>query len=166
MTDAKPKELIVRPTASKTALAGFMSKLKEKGITILNADPKAAGGFRTIFESEDADMVVCKTFEQLQSLRSSGKSLGYFKKVQSNADVNEIERASQAGAEFVIVDATDWKIIPLENIIAKLHRSKTKVFTPVKSSREVATMFAVLELGVDGVILSTDSEEEVDMARQ
>jgi 3-dehydroquinate synthase II len=167
LTDAKPKELVVRPTAAKSALAGFMSKLKEKGITIINADPKVAGkGFRTIYESEDADMVICKTFDQLKSLRSSGKSLGYFKKVLSNADVDEIEKASQAGAEFVIVDASDWKIIPLENIIAKLHKSKTKVFTTAKSSREVATMFAVLELGVDGVILSTDSEEEVDKARQ
>ncbi len=167
MTDAKPKELIIRPTVAKSTLAGFMSKLKENGITIFNTDPKVAGkGFRTIYESEDADMVVCKTFDQLKSLRSSGKSLGYFKKVLSNADVDEIERASQAGAEFVIVDAPDWKIIPLENIIAKLHKSKTKVFTTAKSSREVATMFAVLELGVDGVILSTDSEDEVDKARQ
>jgi 3-dehydroquinate synthase II len=166
LTDAKQKELIVRPTASKAALTGFLAKLKEKGVTILNADSKSAKGFRTIYESEDADMVICKTFDQLNLLRSSGKSLGYFKKVLSNADVDEIERASQAGAEFVIVDASDWKIIPLENIIAKLHKSKTKVFTTAKSSREVATMFAVLELGVDGVILSTDSEEEVDKARQ
>jgi 3-dehydroquinate synthase II len=40
------------------------------------------------------------------------------------------------------------------------------VFTTAKSSKEVATMFAVLELGVDGVILSTDSEDEVEKARQ
>ncbi len=166
MTDAKPKELIIRPTVTKTALAGFMSKLKERGIAIVNADPRVAKGFRTIYESEDADMVVCKTFDQMKSSRSSGKIFGYFKKVLNNADVDEIERASQAGAQFVIVDASDWKIIPLENIIAKLHKSETKVFTTAKSSREVATMFAVLELGVDGVILSTDSEDEVDKAKQ
>jgi len=164
LTDAKPKELIVKPTSK--SVAGFLAKLKEKGITILNADPKTAKGFRTIYESEDADMIICKTIDQLKSFRSSGKSIGYFKKVLSNADVDEIEKASQTGAEFVIVDASDWKIIPLENIIAKLHKSKTKVFTTAKNSREVATMFAVLELGVDGVILSTDSEEEVDKARQ
>jgi len=168
LTDAKPKELIVRPTVAKSAVAGLLSKLKEKGITILNIDPKQVAGknFRTIHESEDADMIICKTFDQLKSLRSSGRSIGYFKKVLSNADVDEIERASQAGAEFVIVDASDWKIIPLENIIAKLHKSKTKVFTTAKSAKEVTTMFAVLELGVDGVILSTDSEEEVEKARQ
>ena len=166
MTEAKPKELIIRPTTSKTALTGFISKLREKGITMLNTDPKTARGFQTIYESEDADMIICKTFEQIKSLKSSGKSLGYFKKVLGNTDIDEIERASQMGANFVIVDASDWKIIPLENIIAKLHKSKTKVFTTAKNSREVTTMFAILELGVDGVILSTDSEEEVDEVRQ
>lgn len=166
-TDAKPKELIIRPTASKSALVGFLSKLKEKNISIINADPKTAGkNFRTIFASEDADMVICMTIDHLRTIRSSGKAAGYFKKVLSNADVDEIESASQAGAEFVIVDASDWKIIPLENIIAKLHKSKTKVFTTAISSKEVSTMFAVLELGVDGVILSTDSAEEVEKARE
>jgi 3-dehydroquinate synthase II len=166
-TDAKPKELIIRPTASESALAGFLSRLKEKNISIINADPKTAGkNFTTIFESEDADMVICMTIDRLRTIRSSGKAAGYFKKVLSNADVDEIESASQTGAEFVIVDASDWKIIPLENIIAKLHKSKTKLFTTAKSSEEVSTMFAVLELGVDGVILSTDSVEEVEKARE
>lgn len=167
MTDLKPKELIVKPTVAISSLGEFLSKLKEKGNLIINVDPKVAGAnVRTIYESEDADIVICTTFDQLKSLKSSGKSVGYFKKVTSNVDVDEIERASETGAELVIVDAPNWKIIPLENIIAKLHKSKTKVFATAKSSQEVATLFAVLELGVDGVILSTDSEEEVDRVRR
>lgn len=167
MTDLKPKELIVKPTVATSSLDEFLSKLKEKGNLIINVDPKVAGAnVRTIYESEDADIVICTTFDQLKSFKSSGKSVGYFKKVTSNVDVDEIERASETGAELVIVDAPNWKIIPLENIIAKLHKSKTKVFATAKSSQEVATLFAVLELGVDGVILSTDSEEEVDRVRR
>ena len=167
MTDPKPKELIVKPTVAISSLREFLSKLKEKGNLIVNVDPKIAGrSFRTIYESEDADIVICTTFDQLKSLKLSGKSVGYFKKVTSNLDVDEIEGASENGAEFVIVEASDWKIIPLENIIAKLQKSRTKVFATAKSSQEVATLFAVLELGVDGVILSTDSIEEVDRARQ
>jgi 3-dehydroquinate synthase II len=167
LTDLKSKELIVKPTVPISSLGNFLSKLKEKGILMLNADPKVAGtNFRTMYESEDADIVICTTFDQLKSMKSSGKSVGYFKKVLSNLDVDEIERASESGAEIVIVDASNWKIIPLENIIAKLHNSKTKVFATAKSSHEVATLFAVLELGVDGVILSTDSEDEVYKARQ
>src|SRR5919202_1486292 len=134
---------------------------------MLNADPKVAGShFRTIYASEDADIVLCTTFDQLKSMRSSGKRIGYSKKVLSNLDVEEIQRASEIGAEFVIVDALDWKIIPLENVIAKLHNSKTKVFATARSSHEVATLYAVLELGVDGVILSTDSEDDFDKARE
>jgi 3-dehydroquinate synthase II len=167
LTDLKPKELIVKPTVATSSLGEFLSKLKEKGNLIINVDPKIAGAnVRTIYESEDADIVICTTFDQLKSFKSSGKSVGYFKKVTSNVDVDEIERASETGAELVIVDAPNWKIIPLENIIAKLHKSKTKVFATAKSSKEVATLFAVLELGVDGVILSTDSEEEVDRVRR
>ena len=167
MTDLKSKELIVKPTVATSSLGEFLSKLKEKGNLIINVDPKVAGAnVHTIYESEDADIVICTTFDQLKSFKSSGKSVGYFKKVTSNVDVDEIERASETGAELVIVDAPNWKIIPLENIIAKLHKSKTKVFATAKSSQEVATLFAVLELGVDGVILSTDSEEEVDRVRR
>ena len=167
MTDLKPKELIVKPTVATSSLGEFLSKLKEKGNLIINVDPKIAGAnVRTIYESEDADIVICTTFDQLKSVKSSGKIVGYFKKVTSNVDVDEIERASETGAELVIVDAPNWKIIPLENIIAKLHKSKTKVFATAKSSQEVATLFAVLELGVDGVILSTDSDEEVDRVRR
>jgi 3-dehydroquinate synthase II len=167
LTDLKAKELIIKPTVTTSSLADFLSKLKDKDISMLNVDPKIAGrNFRTMYDSEDADIVICTTFDQLKSMRSLGKSVGFFKKVLSNLDIDEIERASEVGAEFVIVDASNWKIIPLENIIAKLHKSKTKVFATAKSSQEVATMFAVLELGVDGVILSTDNEDEVDKARQ
>lgn len=153
---------------AKSAFSAFLSNLKERDVAVLNVDPKLVQGkgFKTLYESGDADMIVCKTIDQLKASKSSGKMVGYFRKVLGNADVDEIERVSQAGAEFIVVDASDWKIIPLENIIAKLHRSKTKVFTTAKSSSEVDTMFSVLELGVDGVILSTDKIEDVDAARQ
>ena len=166
MIELKSKELIIKPTVDPSTLALFLSKLREKGIFTLNVDPKvASGNFRTIHDSKDADMIICTTVDQLRTTRSSGKVGGYYSEVLSNHDVREIERASQAGAEFVIVHATDWKIIPLENIIAKLHKSNTKVYATAKSSQEVATLFTVLQLGVDGVILSTDSEEEVEKAR-
>jgi 3-dehydroquinate synthase II len=160
------KDLIVRPTVTKPALEKFLSKLKNVGI--LYIDPKLVVGkkFQTIFESDDADLVICKTFDHMQAAKVAGKVFGYYKKVLSNADVDEIERASQIGASFVVVDANDWKIIPLENIIAKLHKSRTKVYTTASSLKEVKTMFSVLELGVDGVILSSDSESEVEKASQ
>jgi 3-dehydroquinate synthase II len=61
----------------------------------------------------------------------------------------------------VIIETTNWKIIPLENIIARLHKSRIKIYTTASSIDEVRTMFAVLELGVDGVIFTTGDEKQI-----
>jgi 3-dehydroquinate synthase II len=165
LQNTKSKEIIINPTVSPPNLDEFLSRLDD--ITIIKVDPKfvQAKNFKTIFESSDADLVICKTIAEIQKLKSIGKVAGFLKKVSNNDDIDEIDRASQAGADFVIVEAEDWKIIPLENVIAKLHKSNTKVYTTIKNAEETRTMFSVLELGVDGVIFSTDDEKEVDELR-
>jgi 3-dehydroquinate synthase II len=165
LQNTKSREIIINPTVSLSNLDEFLSRLN--GITMIKADPKyvQVKEFKTIFESPDADFVICKTIEELQKYKSVGKVAGFLRSVSNSDDIDEIRRASQAGAEFVIVEAEDWKIIPLENVIAKLHKSNTKVYTTIKNTEEVRTMFSVLELGVDGVIFSTDNEKEVDELR-
>ena len=54
---------------------------------------------------------------------------------------------------FVIVDLDDWRIIPLENVIASLQSTKVEIFAIAKSTKEVETLFNILELGVDGVVI-------------
>ena len=165
MQNTKSREIIINPTVPPSNLDDFLSRLNN--ITIIKADPKhvQAKNFKIIFESSDADLVICKTIPEIQEFKSIGKVAGFLKRVSNNDDIDEIGRASQAGADFVIVEAEDWKIIPLENVIAKLHKSNTKVYTTVKNADEIRTMFSVLELGVDGVIFSTDNEKAVDELR-
>jgi 3-dehydroquinate synthase II len=160
------KELVIKPTVSKSELDDFLSSLK--GVTFLNIDPKLVSGkhFKTIFESEEADVFICKTIDDLKKAELSGRVSGYFKKVLSNDDITEIAQAAESGSEIVVVEAFDWKIIPLENIIAKLHKSRTKIYATAKNANEVRIMFGVLELGVDGVILSTNNVNEVNQSRQ
>jgi 3-dehydroquinate synthase II len=160
------KELVIKPTVSKSELDDFLSSLK--GVTYLNIDPKLVSGkhFKTIFESEEADVLICKTIDDLKKAELSGRVSGYFKKVLSNDDITEIAQAAESGSEIVVVEAFDWKIIPLENIIAKLHKSRTKIYATAKNANEVRIMFGVLELGVDGVILSTNNVNEVNQSRQ
>jgi 3-dehydroquinate synthase II len=160
------KELVIKPTVPKSELDDFLSSLK--GVTFLNIDPKLVSGkhFKTIFESEEADVLICKTIDDLKKAELSGRVSGYFKKVLSNDDITEIAQAAESGSEIVVVEAFDWKIIPLENIIAKLHKSRTKIYATAKNANEVRIMFGVLELGVDGVILSTNNVNEVNQSRQ
>ncbi len=62
---------------------------------------------------------------------------------------------------YVIVIGKDWKIIPLENIIAELQHKDAKVIAGVQSAEEAMTAFETLEYGADGVLLDTDDISEI-----
>jgi 3-dehydroquinate synthase II len=60
-------------------------------------------------------------------------------------------------SKIVIIDANDWRIIPLENLIAQ-----TKgLFAKVRNSKDAKTALEILEKGVDGVLLSTTNLNEL-----
>jgi len=63
--------------------------------------------------------------------------------------------------DFVIIEVKDWKIIPLENIIAKLHKLHTQIFAIANNPKEARKMFSILDVGVDAVIFNTGSMNEV-----
>jgi len=57
----------------------------------------------------------------------------------------------------VVLRTTDWTIIPLENLIAR----RGNLMVEVGSAEEARLAISVLEKGVDGVVLTTCSPEEV-----
>lgn len=161
----KSKELIISPKVSAKSIGSFLLQLKQEGINTIYADPKTIGkfknGFTIMHTSDEADSVVCKDLNTIEKVKKNGKLAGFYIKVTSKKDEDRILQAAYAGADFVIVDAKTWKIIPLENIIAKLQKTKTKVYTIANSVDEVRTMFNVLQLGVDGVILNTSNTSAI-----
>lgn len=160
------KQLIIKPISLVGVdVAEFVEKLVDIGLVYADPNLVRDKNIRTIFPSESADYIVCDSIESVVKTKERGKVTGYYKKVTSNRDVKDISEASKSGAEFIIVDASDWKIIPLENIIAKLHKSGTKIYANAKDSDEVRTLFSVLELGVDGVILATNDLNEVEKSK-
>lgn len=163
MVNQRNKELIIEPKIPTSDLDSFLKDIP--AVTAVKIDPKykiANGNYHIIYESDDADIVISKNLDDFSRLHTLGKKIAYYKKVLSNNDINEIDKATNLGVDYIIVDANDWKIIPLENIIAKLQNKSTKIFTTAKNSEEVRIMFTVLELGVDGVILSTDNKAEIE----
>ena len=93
--------------------------------------------------------------------KSKGKKIGRRFKVSSNKDIENVLDSAKKGLDFVVIEVKDWKIIPLENIIAKLHRLHTKIFAIASNPKEARKMFSILDVGVDAVIFSTGSMNEV-----
>ena len=159
---SKTRELIITPQVSQAQLTKFLSQLEAEGIKMVYLDPKKLDKKKikllTVFPSSIAKYVV---LEKEGVSKPKGKNVGRKFKVLSNADIENILSAAKKGLDFVIVEVKDWKIIPLENIIAKLHKIHTKIFAIARTPKEVRKMFSILDVGVDGVIFSTSSINEV-----
>ena len=157
---SKNRELIIAPKVARGQLGKFLSELEKEGIKIVNLDPIDLKGIKsklsTVHTSTNADYVIVDKVTKIK-----GKKIGMKFKVLSNVDIEKILQFAKAGLDFVVIEVKDWKIIPLENIIAKLHKIHTEIFAVANTPDEVRKMFSILEIGVDGVIFSTSSINEV-----
>lgn len=109
---------------------GFSQKVKE------------LGKIQTI--SEDGDLEL-------------GKDVVFFT-IKSGEDEEKIVKLSQN--KHVILECTDWTVIPLENLIAK----GAKVIAQVRDLKEAQTAFGILEKGVEHVLFNTDDVIELKKA--
>jgi 3-dehydroquinate synthase II len=162
---SKTKELIISPKVSQAQLAKFIPQLEDEGIKMAYVDPKKLGKIKTklqtVFPSSAAKYVV---LEKENVTKPKGVKVGRKFQVLSNSDIENILSAAKKGLDFVIIEVKDWKIIPLENIIAKLHKIHTKIFAIAKTPKEVRKMFSILDVGVDGVIFNASTINEVKEA--
>jgi len=157
------KQLIIQPKVAKNHLAKFVKNLEDEGIKIVFADPKnlTKSKIQTIFPSQSANYVI---LDKITTKKVKGKKIGQRFNVSSNKDIEKILDSAKRGLDFVIIEVKDWKIIPLENIIAKLHKMHTKIFSIARNAKEARKMFSILDVGVDGVIFNTGSMNEVRQA--
>jgi 3-dehydroquinate synthase II len=119
-------------------------------------------GTKTASTSEEADITVLSTFdsEKLKALKAKSKTVAVKIIIEGKKDEETAIEAAELQSDYVIVGTPDWKIIPLENLIAKT-RGKTKLLAEVSSTKEAKVALETLELGSDGVVLKTASLEEL-----
>lgn len=85
---------------------------------------------------------------------------GFVARITSADDVKELmTRAGTTGT--IIMDSVDWKVIPAENLIAAFQGTQTQFFAMVDTVEDAKAMFGMLQIGVDGCVLRSQSEQEV-----
>jgi len=170
----KLRTIIIEPTVPKADLDTFLDKINQKGINSVFLpevyDSKTTDNFETYSFSNNTDVVVVRA-EDWNNTDKNTKRLSYFTILRENSDIKQMvstvkENSQDANIESVIIEFeknAEWKIIPLENLIAELHDLKTKIYTVINNPSEIKMMFTILELGVDGVILRTNNIDDVDV---
>lgn len=75
-------------------------------------------------------------------------------------DYEAFAEAATEEASYTIVMTSDWQVIPLENLIARIG-SDTHLIAGVESAADAETAFETLELGVDGVLVDSDDPDAI-----
>lgn len=101
---------------------------------------KQLGRILTI-STQDADKILEKDVE--------------FIEIKDKEDERRAAKLSKR--KIVVVRATDWKIIPLENLIAE----GGTIFAEVADEDSAKTVFQVLEKGVDGIVIVARSVQKI-----
>lgn len=79
-------------------------------------------------------------------------------KIKSAEDQERVAEMSKSG-ERIFLDFEDWKVIPLENIIAM--KGDGKIIAIVRDADEAETVLTTLEAGADGIAIFPMEREEM-----
>jgi len=63
--------------------------------------------------------------------------------------------------DYLVVIGTDWKVIPLENLIAGLQKLDVQIIAGVQDAEEAKLALETLEHGSNGILLDTDDLSEI-----
>ncbi|RLI52257.1 3-dehydroquinate synthase II [Candidatus Bathyarchaeota archaeon] len=109
----------------------------------------------------DIQIIEEEMINQIEMLKRQQKILCLKLLVKDRNDEAKAVKAVESGVDYIIVICPNWKIIPLENLIAKT-RKKVKLLAEVANAEEAKIAVETLELGVDGVVLKTDNPKEIE----
>ncbi len=119
-------------------------------------------GIRVAAKGEKCDIKVLEPFNgvEIAKIRKTGKSVAVRVVVKNAEDEKEAIKATNLSADYIIIHCLDWKVIPLENLVANT-RGRSKLLAEVSSLEEAKLALEILELGVDGIVLKASSFEEL-----
>ncbi len=111
--------------------------------------------------SDESDINVLSTFDKdkVKELKRMGRTVAVKVTIRGKGDEETAIKAAELSSDYIVLHCPDWKVIPLENLIAKT-RGKSKLLAEVSSAKEAKVALEALELGADGVILKTSNPNE------
>jgi len=134
-------------------------KLRQIAASISDAilhDSKA-----TMFSSKtEIEVLTYFDEETINKLKNEGKKVALRVTIQGKEDENIAVKAAELNTDIIVLKCLDWRVIPLENLIAKT-RGKSKLIAEVTNADEAKLVLEALELGTDGVLLKTANAEEL-----
>jgi 3-dehydroquinate synthase II len=112
-----------------------------------------------------ADILVTSDPGEAASAKAAGATIALECTIRNKEDHNRIIQSLELRPDYLLIACPDWKVIPLENLVAEAG-GRSKILARTSSFEESKTAIQILELGVDGVALSSQDVQEIVKTRQ
>jgi len=109
----------------------------------------------------DINFLIDLNEKKITQLKKEGKKTALKVIILGKEDENRAAKAAELGVDYVIINCQDWRVIPLENLIAK-GRGKSTLIAEVSIAEDAKVVLEALELGTDGVLLRTSNVNELE----
>jgi len=119
-----------------------------------------AGFVEIVIREQDKELKRLGRFDAIvlkgTSLYMEDERVGELLEIRSNQDLMKAA-AYKGQVKNLLISTKDWKVIPLENLIADFQRSTTKIIASAATPEEARLFFETLEVGVSGVAIAPTS---------
>ncbi|HVL86617.1 MAG TPA: 3-dehydroquinate synthase II [Candidatus Thermoplasmatota archaeon] len=143
--------------------------MPEAGATLTRALEAGFSDFLVAGKEIPRDLLRLGRFESLaldgDRLLRSGVPVGTRIEIRSKSD-EERAHARARSDEYVLVATSDWKVIPLENLVASFQGTRAKLLAEVGDAAEARVFLDTLEVGVHGVVLTSQKPAEIARLRE
>jgi len=117
-------------------------------------------GAKVLVSPKRGDVILVDRIEKIPSAKKRQGPICFIATVSSREDQEKIVRAAESSVDYIAIKCSDWKVIPLENLIAKLY-GRSRLLAWVSSAQEAKLALGVLEIGVDGVVAEISDPQEI-----
>ncbi len=109
---------------------------------------------------EGTDILVTSSFDHMSASKRSKKPVALEVTISNQKDLIRISPALEMRPDYLLINCPDWKVIPLENLIAEA-KGRSKLLARTSSFDESRIALSTLELGADGIILVSRDINEI-----
>ncbi|MEM2108382.1 MAG: 3-dehydroquinate synthase II [Candidatus Bathyarchaeia archaeon] len=147
--------LEIAPSASPSERAALLKLANENDVVLLE-------GAKVNVVSEKGSVHLFDGFDvaTIKRLKSEGRQVAVRISIKGKEDENTAVKAAERSVDYIIINCLNWRVIPLENLIAKT-RDKSKLIAEVENAEDAKLVLKTLELGTDGVLLKTSNPDEL-----
>jgi 3-dehydroquinate synthase II len=98
--------------------------------------------------------------DEITKLKRNNQKVALRISIRGKEDENTAVKAAELGVDYIILNCLDWRVIPIENLIARTS-GKSKLIAEVTNAEDTQLVLEALELGTDGVLLKTSDPNEL-----